>query len=158
MNREIKDLPDFVEGADIYVLDYGECKYLSNRGWDEKYKSEVYEIKDINGRNRYTPSYNCFELKSYSRIWTMGESAIEVTCGIAYNFRTFVTNVGKTCRVVYEVAETDNEYVVSEIIEAGDVLQIAWRGYGIEFGWLIDRWLRRLEGEVISSDDECCSV
>ncbi|MBK5275603.1 MAG: hypothetical protein JJE30_11195 [Desulfuromonadales bacterium] len=158
MNREIKAASDFVKGTIIYVLDFEECKYLSNKGWDERYKAEVYEIEVDCGCNRNTPAYNCFELKSYSRIWTMGESAIKVTCGIAYNFHTFVTNTGKTCRVVYEAAKTDSKYGASEIIEAGDLLPIAWRGYGIEFGWLIDRWLRRMEGEVISADDECCIV
>jgi len=158
MKREIKAIPDFIEGMHIYVLEYGECKFLFNRGWDEKYKAEVYEIEDGFGCCRFTPAYNCFELKSYSRIWIMSDSAIEVTCGIAYNFRIFAINVGKNCRVVYEVDEKDAGHDEIELFDVGDLLPIAWRGYGIEFGWLIDRWLRRLDGEVISADDECISV
>jgi hypothetical protein len=124
-------------------------------GWDEKYKAELYEVEEHDGSLISVPAYNCFELKSYSRTWTMGTSAIEVTCGVAYGFRTFVTNVGKRTRVIYAIDETC-EY--SETFEAGELLRIAWRGYGIEFGWLIDRWLRRLEGEVIDRDAECCTI
>ena len=40
----------------------------------------------------------------------------------------------------------------------GDLLPIAWCGRGIEFSWLIDRWSKRLAGEVISNDDEYYSI
>ena len=158
MKKEIKAIPDLIEGTIIYVFERGECTYLSNRGWDEKYKSEIYEVKDSDGLTIRIPAYNCFELKSYSRIWTMGDSAIKLVCGTAYNFRTFAENVGKTGRVVYGVKGEDYACDEVEIFNAGDLLPIAWRGRGIEFSWLIDRWLRRLEGEVISNDDEYCSI
>lgn len=154
MKKEMKAVPTFRKGRKIYVLDRGECKYMARLGWDERYNAELYEVERHDGSLISVPAYNCFELKSYSRTWTMGTSAIKVTCGVAFNFRTIVTNVGTRTEIIYE---QDEKTEVSEIYEVGDPLPVAWRGYGIEFSWLIDRWLRRLEGEVISQDDEWCT-
>ena len=148
----MKPVPAFRKGQKIYHVDHGECTFMARLGWDETYNAELYQIKLHNGSLDSVTACNCFELKSYSRTWTMGSSAIEVTCGVAYGFRTVVTNVGKRAEVIYEEGETDENSITFEV---GEMLPVAWRGYGIEFGWLIDRWLRRLEGEVIRYDEWC---
>jgi len=72
----------------------------------------------------------------------MGEARIEISSRCAVK----IVNKGARTRVCYGAGDT-------EVFEKGDMLHKDWRGKGVEFGYLIDRWLRRLSGEEIPLTD-----
>lgn len=97
------------------------------------------EIQDVG-------SAFCFHLRpdgTYSRRWQWNNAIIEITSDPVKLF-----NRGPTTLVRY--SENDGD---EELMPENGQLHKDWEGYGIDFPMIIEKWLRRLNGEFIPLSD-----
>lgn len=141
MHRKIKPIPPFRKGQKIYTFESGEGIFISNKGWDCERQQDMYEM-DFNGRRELYSSTYCFTFRKQSRIWKLGKAKIEVFPNAFEGVR--IVNCGEDTVVRWSDEEGDED-----LIRKGDILIKDWRGVGIEFDNIIDKWLRRLNGEQI---------
>jgi hypothetical protein len=125
----------------VYVFEQGEGKLVSVAAGSNPWFSQEMLVQ-IGGKSIVCLSCNCFIIKKgsiYSRLWTRGRVQIEITCEpIKLN------NRGGPAWVCYSADGQSRELILP-----GDRLHKDWDGNGVQFATLIDKWVRRLAGEVI---------
>ena len=138
---------EFTQGERISVFEYGEATYVANEGYSDEYESDMYQV-EIDGEVIVVPSTFCFSVGvdgTAFRRWRMGAAEIEVTeSPIKIRLR------GNPVRVRYSNDDEDDD---EEIFRDGDELPKDWEGQGIDFGMIIEKWLRRLNSESIPLSD-----
>lgn len=124
---------EFTPGQTIYVFEQGEGTYRSSRLSETG--TLLHEV-DFDGEIVTESAHNCFN-DERSRVWRMHAAAVEVSY------------LPEGVRIINKGAPTTVWYHEkwSEKFETGEELHKDWRGLGIEFDYLIDAWLRRLNGE-----------
>jgi hypothetical protein len=140
---------DFKENEQIYIFELGLATFIESLGYSEEYKEYLYlvllkEDKDVTT----VPSSICFNIGQLemARNWSLN------TLQINLHYRTSTTAIhllysGEPIKVCY-----DNKRDC-EFFREGDRLHNDWEGNGIEFNVLIDKWFRRLNGEMIPLSD-----
>jgi hypothetical protein len=140
---------EFTKGECITVFEYGDGTYVANEGYSDEHESDMYRV-EIDGEVIVVPSTFCFSVGADGtpfRRWRMGAAEIEVTeSPIKIRFR------GSPVRVRYS-DDDDDEDADEEIFRDGDELPKDWEGQGIDFGMIIEKWLRRLNSERIPLSD-----
>lgn len=148
----------FEKGELIYVFEYEFCEFVGLAGIDKESCEEIFEVKCYNGLNTFLSS-SCFKIGNisneesskkinvddpqdfnydYYRIWELGEKRIKLTYDPIK-----IYNLSDKTLVRYNLKD-DFEY-----FETGEELNIDWEGMGVELDMIIEKWLRRLNGEII---------
>ena len=148
MIREIHG-SSFDENEKIYVFDVGFATFISNLGYAENDEEEVYLVLLEGDKDPSTfCSSSCFKigLSEMTRTWFLKNLKVDL----------YYEPVIGSIRLIYSgepVVVSYDKKRDSETFKKGDKLHRDWEGNGIEFNALIDKWLRRLNGEIIPLSD-----
>ena len=128
----------------VYVFDVGYGIFIENLGYSEESREDKYKILLGDGDEVVVSSSICFEIveSKMVRTWSLNTHKVVLT----YDHSAIVIKLlylGEPVKVCY-----DNKRDC-EVFKQGDRLHKDWEGRGIEFDVLIDKWLRRLDGEII---------
>lgn len=144
----------------VYVFEYEHGTVVGSE-YNEERNEEFYEIDLLYGDRITVPSSCCFKVFKKKNAQPINHDDIEF--GDVYDFyREWELN-GKKIRLRYDPIEMyylgdrvkvsyDNKHDF-EYFEAGDALNIDWEGYGVALDMIIEKWLRRLNGEIIPFSD-----
>ncbi len=140
---------DFKRSEQIYVFDLGLATFIENLGCNEKNEEDLYLVLLEEDKDLMTvPSSDCFNVGQFgmTRNWSYNTFKIN----LYYKTSTGTIRLlysGEDVRVCYDKKRD------CEFFREGDRLHKDWEGRGIEFGVLIDKWFRRLNGEIIPLSD-----
>ncbi len=133
----------------IYIFDLGFATFIKNLGYAEDKKEEVYLILLEGDQNSSTVrSSSCFKigLSEMARTWFLDTLQVDL------HYKPTVGSIHLIYSGEPVVVSYDRKRDF-ETFKKGDKLHRDWEGNGIQFNVLIDKWLRRLNGEIIPLSD-----
>ena len=149
MDRDIK-ASEFATGELVYVFEQGPGKFIANLGFDEEWEEEMLQVEGtIDGRARTTCCFTYGSNHEVFRFYSLGKASVKIVYCDDYEVRPVkILYQGPEVLVRYSDEEGERE-----TFKDGDELHKDWDGRGIEFDVLVDKWLRRLNGEIIPLSD-----
>lgn len=136
---------EFSKDERIYVFEMGFAIFIANLGYNDEENEYIYSVlleEDTCESKVY--SSICFTIvqSQMVRTWFLNTIKVELHYTTTNN-RIRLVYLGDPVVVSYDKKRD------FETFKEGDRLHNDWEGSGIEFDVLIDKWLRRLNGEII---------
>lgn len=140
---------DFRENEQVYVFDLGTATFIENLGYNEEDEEDQYLVLLEEDKDVITvSSSNCLSIGQFemTRNWSYNMLKVNLYYRNSTNAIRLLYS-GEPVKVCYDKKRD------CEFFREGDRLHKDWEGNGIEFNILIDKWLRRLNGEIIPLSD-----
>lgn len=148
MIREIS-ANDFSKDEKIYVFEMGFAIFIKDLGYNDEENEYIYSVllEEDTCESRVHSSM-CFTIVQSKMVRTWFLDTIKVDL--------HYTTTNSRIRLIYSgepVVVSYDKKRDFETFKEGDRLHNDWEGNGIEFDVLIEKWLRRLNGEIIPLSD-----